>query len=60
MDISQVSSTIGVYYPFIEEIAPGAFDDCLNDDVRCLLTDPNYILARSKEGKGINKWMQPD
>jgi phage head maturation protease len=43
-----------VYYPFIEEIAPGAFDDCLNDDVRCFLTTI-HILARSKEGKGTLK-----
>lgn len=49
-------TTIGIYYPFIEEIAAGAFDDCLNDDVRCLFNhDPNYILARSKEGKGTLK-----
>ncbi|OIQ16638.1 MAG: hypothetical protein BM557_09575 [Flavobacterium sp. MedPE-SWcel] len=31
-----------------EEILTGAFDDVLNDDVRCLFNhDPNYILARS-------------
>jgi phage head maturation protease len=39
---------------FIEEIAPGAFDDCLNDD-DSFNHDPNYILARSKEGKGTLK-----
>lgn len=38
---------------FDEEILPGAFDDVLNDDVRCLKNhDPNYILARSVNGKG--------
>ena len=37
----------------LEEVAVGAFDDVLNDDVRCLFNhDPNYVLARSKEGKG--------
>lgn len=36
-----------------EEILPGAFDEVMNDDVRCLLNhDPNFVLARSKEGKG--------
>jgi len=46
-------TTIGYYYPYEEEIAQGAFDDILNDDVRCLFNhDPNYILARSKDGKG--------
>lgn len=49
-------TTIGTYYPYEEEIATGAFDDCLNDDVRCLFNhDPNYILARSNEGKGTLK-----
>jgi hypothetical protein len=38
---------------FEEEILPGAFDDVLNDDVRCLFNhDPNQILARSVNGKG--------
>ena len=38
---------------FDEEILPGAFDDVLNDDVRCLKNhDANYILARSNKGKG--------
>jgi len=36
-----------------EEVMPGAFDDVLNDDVRALFNhDPNYILARSVNGKG--------
>ncbi|WP_439129940.1 HK97 family phage prohead protease, partial [Polaribacter sp.] len=38
---------------FDEEILPGAFDDVMNDDVRCLFNhNPNYILARSVNGKG--------
>jgi HK97 family phage prohead protease len=33
---------------FREVILPGAFDDCLDQDVRCLFNhNPNYILARS-------------
>lgn len=44
-------TTIGNW--FEEEIAPGAFDDVLGDDVRALFNhDPNMILARSKDGKG--------
>ncbi len=36
---------------FYEEILTGAFDEVLNDDVRCLLNhNPNYILGRSKSG----------
>lgn len=38
---------------FFETILPGAFDDVLLDDVRCLFNhDANLILARSKAGKG--------
>lgn len=38
---------------FDEEILPGACDDVMNDDVRCLFNhNPNYILARSVDGKG--------
>jgi HK97 family phage prohead protease len=38
---------------FEEEILPGAFDDVLNDDVRCLFNhDPNFVLARSVNGQG--------
>lgn len=34
-----------------ESIAPGAFDDVLQDDVRCLFNhDPNFVLARSTSG----------
>lgn len=40
-------------YQFREIIEPGAFDDVLGDDVRALFNhDPNFILARSKDGKG--------
>ena len=38
---------------FDEEILPGAFDDVLDDDVRCLFNhNPNFVLARSENGKG--------
>ncbi|WP_298220830.1 HK97 family phage prohead protease [Flavobacterium sp.] len=44
---------IGHYYRFREKILPGAFDEVLNDDVRCLFNhDPNYVLARCSKGKG--------
>lgn len=40
-------------YWYEEEILPGAFDEVLNDDVRCLFNhNPNYILARSNNRKG--------
>lgn len=40
-------------YWFEEEIAEGAFDEVLNDDVRALFNhDPNFPLARSNKGKG--------
>ncbi len=43
-------------YQFREIIQPGAFDDVLKDDVRALLNhDPNFILARSKNGEGTLK-----
>jgi hypothetical protein len=39
--------------PFDEVIAPGAFDDVLNDDIRILFNhDPNFPLARSNKGQG--------
>ncbi len=38
---------------FDEEILPGAFDEVMNDDVRCLFNhNPNFVLARSVNGKG--------
>jgi HK97 family phage prohead protease len=39
-----------------EMIMPGAFEGRLNDDIRALFNhDPNYILARSVNGKGTLK-----
>lgn len=36
---------------YVEEIAPGAFDDVMEDDVRALFNhDPNLILARTTSG----------
>ena len=44
-------TTIGGW--FREEILPGAADDVLNGDIRCLFNhNPSLILARSVEGKG--------
>ena len=38
---------------FREMVMPGAFDDVLKDDVRCLFNhDPSLILARCKDGVG--------
>lgn len=38
-------------YGFYEEIAPGAFDGILDNDVRCLFNhDANFILSRTKSG----------
>lgn len=40
-----------VMWGFREIIMPGAFDDCLKDDVRGLFNhDPNFILGRSNAG----------
>lgn len=48
------TTTIGDW--FREEILPGAADDVMLDDVRCLFNhNPNYVLARSIEGKGTLK-----
>lgn len=39
-----------------EVVLPGAFDEVMADDVRCLFNhDPNLILARSKNGEGTLK-----
>ena len=36
-----------------EEGMVGAFDEVMQDDVRCLLNhDPNFVLARSNKGEG--------
>jgi HK97 family phage prohead protease len=36
---------------FYEEVLPGAFDDVLEDDVRCLINhDPRLILGRTASG----------
>jgi HK97 family phage prohead protease len=49
-------TVIGCYWKYTERIAPGAFDDVLLQDVRCLFNhDPNYILARSVNGAGTLK-----
>ena len=41
---------------FDERIAPGAFDDVLNDDIRILFNhDANFPLARSNKGQGTAK-----
>lgn len=47
---------------FDEEILPGAFDDVMNDDVRCLFNhNPNFVLARSVNGKGtLNLELTPE
>lgn len=48
--VVSVTTDMGWYE---EVIAPGAFDEVLNDDIRCLFNhDPNQILARSNNGAG--------
>jgi len=45
-----------IWEGFFEEIARGAFDDSMNDDVRALFNhDRNMILARSRSGSGTLK-----
>jgi uncharacterized protein len=48
--------------PIYEIILPGAFDNVLNDDVRCLYNhDANFILARSRKGKGtLRLWISSE
>jgi len=42
---------------FKEKIAPGAFDDCLSNDIRCLFNhDEKLILARTKS-KTLKVWV---
>lgn len=50
-------TTIGNW--FREVILPGAFDDVLKDDIRCLFNhDPNHILARCINGAGtLEVWV---
>lgn len=52
--IEGIASKVNVEYDmgwYIERIAPGAFDNVLDDDVRVLKNhDPNYILGRTKSG----------
>lgn len=46
--IFNTETRIGGFY---ERIAPGAFDDVLNQDVRALFNhDPNFVFARTKSG----------
>lgn len=50
---SQSENLGGDTYRMYEQIAPGAFDDVMKDDVRALFNhDANLILARSKGGAG--------
>lgn len=45
---AKVNSETKIGSWFTEIILPGAFDDVLNDDVRCLFNhDPSFILART-------------
>lgn len=52
--IEGIASRVGVTYDmgwFSERIEPGAFDDVLQDDVRCLMNhNPNFVLARTASG----------
>lgn len=50
--IEGIASRAGTWYDmgfYEEQIAPGAFDDVMGDDVRALFNhDPNLVLARTK------------
>lgn len=48
--------------PYDEIIMPGAFDECLGDDIRCLFNhDEDKILARSQNGEGtLQVFINPD
>jgi HK97 family phage prohead protease len=58
-DVSGYAAVFGAradLHYFEEQVAPGAFDEVLNDDVRCLINhDPQYVLARSNKGEGTLK-----
>lgn len=48
---AKVNESANIMGIFEEIIAPGAFDDVLNDDARCLLNhDENKVIARVKPG----------
>lgn len=56
------SSNLGTAeHPFIEIIAPGAFDGVLGNDVRALFNhDPNHVLGRSRDGQGTVRLFTDD
>lgn len=48
-----VKTRIDGWDPYDEIIMPGAFDECLQNDIRCLFNhDEDKILARSQGGSG--------
>lgn len=51
------NSPTGIYSWMEEEIMPGAFDEVLQDDVRCLFNhDPNQLLGRTA-AKTLEIWV---